>query len=347
MDMKKIIIAFSITGFFIFITSFNNIIFSDAESSVSKSANRFMWNQLHLGNYDSIPQILKKLDQAYNEDPKNMKITAHLGFVHLWAFSERGRKPADESYGEHIPLSNRFFNEAIELNPNDPRLKGFQAATEMCKGALEKNPLLIANGYTKGKKAIDEWTQFNKFALSFIESLQPKNSVLFKEGLRYQWEVIDECSCKELTEKRILASPDSVLKSLIIELSKTKDKKIKRACWSTWIAPHNLEGFFLNFGDMLVKDGKLNEAKIIYGGAKLAPSYKEWPFKKMLEERIKNTEENELYFNQPIELVNISGTKQIFINSEASCVGCHQMSAKEFKIYGYKEPGDDIYFSKR
>ena len=29
----------------------------------------------------------------------------------------------------------------------------------------------------------------------------------------------------------------------------------RRACWNSRIAPHNLEGFFLNMGDMLVKSG--------------------------------------------------------------------------------------------
>lgn len=317
-----------------------------SETTISKEANKFMWNNLHLGMYENIPAILQKLDSAYKQDPKNMKVTAHLGFVHLWAFSERARHLMGDSISDHIPLSNRFFKEAIELNPNDPRLKGFQAATEMCEGALTKNPVLIVDGYAKGKRHIKDWPQFNKFALSFVESLQSKNSPMFNEGIKYQWEVIDECSCKELTKEKIIASPDTVLKQLITELSKTKDPLIKRACWSSWIAPHNLEGFFINFGDMLVKDGKPDEAKVIYAAAKLAPSYKEWPFKKVLEDRIRDIEQNEEIFNKPLNLINVYGTKQIFINSELSCVGCHQMSKSEYRKYGYKEPGNDIYFSK-
>lgn len=345
--MKKLSVITALIGLSAFMSSFDCESPIDKGNSLAITANEFMWNNLHLGNYDSIPAILNKLEVAYAQDPNNMKVTAHLGFVHLWAFSERGRNPSVDGINAHIPLSNKYFKEAIKLNPNDPRLKGFQAATEMCEGALSKNPQMIISGYSNGKKAIKSWPQFNRFALSFVESLQEKHTPLFREGMRYQWEVINECSCKNLTRKKILANPDTILKQLMSELSNTKDPMIKRACWNTWIAPHNLEGFFMNFGDMLVKDGKLVEAKVIYSAAKLTPSYNEWPYKSMLEDRLRDMEQNEKEFNKPMELVNVHGTKQIFINSEVSCTGCHQMSKKEFMRSGYKEPGNEMYFTKR
>ena len=45
----------------------------------------------------------------------------------------------------------------------------------------------------------------------------------------------------------------------------------KRVCWNSWIAPHNFEGFFLNFGDMLVKAGQLDTAVTMYRNAQHAP----------------------------------------------------------------------------
>jgi hypothetical protein len=50
----------------------------------------------------------------------------------------------------------------------------------------------------------------------------------------------------------------------------------KRACWNSWIAPHNFEGFFLNMGDMLVKVGDWRTAQKIYANAKLSPDYANW-----------------------------------------------------------------------
>lgn len=312
----------------------------------AESADRSMWNNFHLGNYDSIPSVLKQLNEAYNNNPSDIRITAHLGFVHLWAFCERGRKNADSSIFLHIYESNRFFKKAIKLNSHDPRLYGFQASVEICEGALDNNLFKIEKGYVKSLLAIRRWKAFNKSALSFIESQRDSNSFMFRQGIKYQWEVLNGCSCKKLTKKKIMASPQKVLGDLIEELKATNDPLTKRACWNSWIAPHNLEGFFLNFGDMLVKHGDLEEAKEIYKAAKLSPSYKAWVYAPVLEERLKNLEHNEKAFNQPLKLLYKKKEKQIFINSKISCTGCHQMSPDEFERMGYDPPSDEIYFLK-
>lgn len=315
-------------------------------SETAAAADRFMWNSLHLGNYDSLPSVIKKLQKAYSEDPKNFKTTSHLGFMHLWVFCERGRKKADSSVLEHVYLSNRYFKEAIKLNPDDPRLRGFQASTDMCEGAARQKMSLILKGYFNGLRAINKWPQFNRSAISFIESQRDTNSLMFKQGIKYQWKVIDECSCKKLDKKTILADPKNILKELMEELNDSKDPLIKRACWSSWIAPHNLEGFFLNFGDMLVKQGKPEEAKEIYLAAKLSPTYKDWLFQSVLEERLRSIDANETAFNKELKLIYKKNEKQIFINSKISCVACHQMSKEEFARTPYNEPGDEIYFLK-
>jgi hypothetical protein len=179
-----------------------------------------------------------------------------------------------------------------------------------------------------------------------MESQLDTSSRMFHQGIKYQWMLIDECSCKKLDKETILQAPHKVLKDLVDELKQSTDPKIKRACWNSWIAPHNLEGFFLNFGDMLVKEGHLSEAKEIYAAAKLSPSYSQWPYKSVLEERMRDMKSNEKIFNQQLKIITKKGERQIFINSKISCVACHQMSKSEFKKQGYQEPADDIYFMK-
>ena len=316
------------------------------ETSSARLANQYMWNSFHQGHYDSISYILQKLNDAYTENPKDIRITAHLGFIYLWNFSERGRTDFDSSISQNIYLSNRFFKEAIKLNPDDPRLRGFQSITQICEGALQNNFGDIITGYMKGKKAVKDWPQFNKFALSLGESQRKKNSFLFRRGMKHQWQVINECSCKKLNKRIIFNSPETVLRDLITELENTNDKKIKRACGNTWIAPHNIEGFFLNLGDLLVKQGNIDEAIEVYKATKFCPSYDEWVFKSLIDERIKDVKANQIVFNKPMNLFFAKGEKQIFINSELSCVGCHQMSKKEFSVYGYHELTNDYYFIK-
>jgi hypothetical protein len=345
--MKKLncilIIAFSIFAMGFIADRSNN---TGSSASLSRAANEYMWNSLHQGHYDSIPVLLKKLEEAKRHDPSNPTITAHLGFVHLWAFAERERHDPNPDIVQHVSKSNAYFKKAIELNPNDARLKGFQSATQFCEGALEKDVMQMAGGYVKGRKAIKEWPQFNRFALSLIESQGKKNSLMFRQGIKYQWQLIDECSCKTITEEMVLADPDKVISELITELQASDDPLIKRACWNSWIAPHNLEGFLLNLGDMLVKQGRVKDAKKIYAAAKLSPSFGEWVYKDMIDDRIRNAEANAPHFNKRIDIFNPSGSPQIFINSGVACVSCHQMSKNEYEKWGCQFPNYNTYSLK-
>jgi hypothetical protein len=298
---------------------------------LSDDANKFMWDNLHLGNYDSISLIIQKLNSALEKAPDDSTLNTHLGFIYLWKFCERNRDEPDTTIFQNIYKSSYFFRKAIGLNPNDSRLYSLEAATEMCAGEIQKNNRQRIKGYWKAMQAVPKWPQFNRFSLGAIEALLNKNSFRFRQGLRYQWITMDECSCKKLTKKEILEHPEKVIPELIDEISNSPNQKIKRACWNTWIAPHNFEGYLLNFGDMLVKKGMLTEALKIYSAIKLSPSYNDWPYSSVLDDRINNIKTNEIQFNKPLQLIIPRNASQIFINSGISCVGCHQMSQHEFE----------------
>jgi hypothetical protein len=310
--------------------------------TLKRSATEKMWDALHLGQYDSINSVIRELRLADYYNPNDHQITAHLGFVHLWKFAERGRNPVDKSIADDVYRSNAYFKKAVRLNPYDPRLKGFLSATEFCKGALKKNIFTMAGGYVKARKAIHDWPQFNMFALSLVESQGGKNSLMFREGMKFQWQLVDECSCDTITEATLLANPDSVMMQIVGELDKTTDDRLKRACWNSWIAPHNLEGFLMNFGDMLVKQGRVEDARKIYRSARLSPGYSEWVYKDVLERRIVNANINASRFAKRAKIFAASGEDEIFVNSSISCVGCHQMSESEFQRWGCQYPGTDV-----
>ncbi|HEX8517218.1 MAG TPA: hypothetical protein VF868_13560 [Bacteroidia bacterium] len=304
--------------------------FFNSNKESSGEIHEYFMTQLHLGNYDSIPVILEKLHKARINDPEDARINADLGFVNLWQFSERGRNPRVEGIERNVFYSNYFFKEAIKYDPSDPRLKGFQSATQICEGALTKDANKILNGYMKGFNAIKEWPQFNKFALSLVSSQLPKNSFLFTLAVKYQWELLDDCSCREVTKKEIMRSPDLFFKNLVEEMKTTKDPLIRRACWNTEIAPHNYEGYLLNFGDMLVKSGNVEDARKIYSAARLSPTYQDWVYRPVLEKRIVMASRNKKDFSKMPDLKLESSDQQMFINSPMSCTGCHQMSRDEF-----------------
>ena len=317
---------------------------SSNETSEASLANEYMWKQFHLGNYDSLPSILEKLNGAYQKDPNDAGVTAHLGYMYLWAFAERIKSHQQERILENVFLSNRFFKEAIVLNPDDPRTHGFQSAVQMCEGALTNNLELLAQSYFSSLKAIRKWSQFNKFALGYVESQLDTGSRMYRQALKFQWEILDECAKAKLTEEKMMKDPVRLFTALYHEINNSNDPEIKRACGNSWIAPHNWEGFFLNFGDMLVKAGKTDQAKVMYAAARLSPTYNDWIYKDVIDQRIDQVSQNVEAFNRPQNLLKLADRNQLMINSETSCTGCHQMSTQEF-VTEYKKMEESTFSS--
>jgi len=69
-------------------------------------------------------------------------------------------------------------------------------------------------------------------------------------------------------------------------LGQATDRGVKRACWNDPIAPHNAEGFYLWVGDVLVKQGEVAQARIIYNNVKLIKEYPSWPYRSLLDDRL-------------------------------------------------------------
>jgi len=314
---------------------------SKQQTPLAKDADAFFWNNYHLGNYDSIPAIVNKLCAALQENPNDLRVTAHLAFTHIWALAERQRIANNvPSAIEHIVLSRKYFEEASKMDPHDPRLFGFLADLTLAEGDILNNKKEQTEGYFKGLQAISDWPQFNKFTLGYIFSNLDSGAQYFKKGLAWQYETMDDCACEANSNKTDYAGA-------VLKIKQSKDPKIFRACWNSWIAPHNFEGFCMNWGDMLVKSKQAAEAVKIYNLAKQSDSYRSWPFKQALEQRIANVEANIADFNRPLDNRLLFAQNVIMFNSKMACSGCHQMGADEFAKMGYQELGDDFYFLKK
>ncbi len=73
-------------------------------------------------------------------------------------------------------------------------------------------------------------------------------------------------------------------------------------------------------GDMLVKSGDWQTAQKIYENAKRTKEYPSWKYQAVLDDRIKQAQANVALFNAP----NETPKARIMINSEFSCMACHQ-----------------------
>jgi hypothetical protein len=209
-------------------------------------------------------------------------------------------------------LARRYFEEAVAINPGEARYQGFLAAATLADGAINQNERVTVHGYFQMKDAIAAWPEFNLFTGGYALSAQPVKSKRYAEALEWMWQDIDVCIGSHLDRDNPDMRP-------YMHLEERSGRK--RACWNSWIAPHNLEGFFLAMGDMLVKAGQVSAARTAYADARLSATYAQWPYRDVLETRISTAQDNVTSFNAP---PGDPRRRPIMEESSFACMGCHQ-----------------------
>lgn len=278
-------------------------------------ADELFWATFHSGAYEQIPPALEAETAAYLANPADAVTAAHVGWLHIWRLSERRRLTSvPATVTDDATLSRRYFQEAVALNPTDARYLGFLAAATLAEGNIHQDEGLTRRGYFMMLDAIKAWPEFNLFTAGYVMSSQPADSERFKQALQWQWQDLDVCAGETIDRKTA-----DYAKYMNFE---TREGK-KRVCWNSQIAPHNFEGFFLNMGDMLVKAGDWTTARKIYSNAKLSPTYSQWKYREVLEERIRDAPNNVSAFSAPVDASN-RGDKQIMVASSFACMACHQ-----------------------
>ena len=287
----------------------------ESHSQLAMKAENQFWTTLHKGSYQDIAQADYLLMAAYLQNPNDPKIAAHLGFLHIWKITERQREKAiPPTITNEIILSKKYFADAVELNPSDARFLGFYGDTELVEGKIFHDKREEVRGYFTLKRAINKWPEFNYFTAGYILSGQSSKSEHFKQALEWQWNTLDACA----GEKVDRANP--VYNAY---MKRETQKGPQRACWNSWIAPYNFEGFMMNMGDMLVKSGDWQTAIIVYQNAKLEKNFMSWPYHQLLEKRIVNARDNVANFQKKI----IDPDKSIMFNSGYGCAACHQQGS--------------------
>ncbi len=276
-------------------------------------ADALMWQTLHAGNYQGVADVTRALTAAYLENPMDATTAAHVGFMHAWQLSERARlDPVPSTITDHAVLARKYLEESVRLDGRDARILGFYGALLLAEATIHKDEKLTRRGYYTLLDAIDAWPEFNYFTAGYAMSSLPYDSKRYAEALGDQWRNLDVCAGKRIDRRRPSYSEFMV--------QQTKEGP-KRACWNSWIAPHNFEGFFLNMGDMLVKAGRTDTAEQIYAMARLSADYGTWRYRDVIEARIREAKNNVPLFRQPIPT---PGKPRLMVQSTFACTGCHE-----------------------
>jgi uncharacterized protein YceK len=284
-----------------------------SRSAQALSADELFWSTLHGADYEHIAPALEAETAAYLSAPNDAVATAHVGWLHIWRLSERQRLTAvPATITDDATLSRKFFEEAVALNPDDARYLGFLASATLAEGSIHQDEAETRRGYYLMLDAIKAYPEFNLFTAGYTMSGQPADSDRYKQALEWQWQNLDVCVGEKVDRKSAAYAK---------YMPQATDKGIKRVCWNTWIAPHNFEGFFLNMGDMQVKSGDWQTGRKLYENAKLSTTYEQWKFREVLEQRIRDAQQNVAAFNAKPDAANY---KPLMGASSFSCVACHQ-----------------------
>jgi hypothetical protein len=141
-------------------------------------------------------------------------------------------------------LPDIAFDQAVPLLWNGPkgdtRVPGFAAAAEYMRGHAFNDPRIVEQGVAALRNAASLNRLFNGFDLLGVAFFVPPDHVLYDEVL----DLIDGFP----------------------ELAKLCGGQAE-ICFNEGLAPHNLEGTFVLFGDILAKGQRREEALNYYRGA--------------------------------------------------------------------------------
>ncbi|MEM7118004.1 MAG: hypothetical protein AAF614_36575 [Chloroflexota bacterium] len=280
-------------------------------SELATQATQFFWDNFHAGNRERIPEILIQLTAAYLENPNDAEISLLLAHTHLWALAERDRNARDPLVTNHAILAEKYFEEALRLAPDDVRILGWLGSVKLAIGSIHQDEKATRAGYFMLQDAAKAWPEFNGFTAGYAFSPLPATDSVYQEGVAFQWVNLDACAGQTIDRE----NPDYSL-----YLSSITTAGDKRTCWNSWIAPYNFEGFFLNMGDMLLKNGHVDQAAEIYRIAQLSESYSSWPYKTVLEDRLANLD----LLAQQFKDADADNEPEIMFNSTYNCMACHQ-----------------------
>lgn len=234
------------------IARFHNFARNDGISVVAKRPSRAaadgeaaFWDTLGGNNRDR--EALELLAQATRRDPRDGRSHFLTGMMHLQRFERIDADPRHASEAGRLELLEavQAFDRASPLLwdgvRGDSRAPGFAAAATYKKGVAFDEPDTIARGFQAMSDAADINPLFNGF-------------IPFGAGP--------------------IATPDSDQYALILHLLDDVFPTLftdcvgqDEICFNGGLAPHNLEGTFVLFGDLYTKAGRIEKAQSYYAGA--------------------------------------------------------------------------------
>jgi hypothetical protein len=246
-------------------------------AAAREAAIETFWRVLHDNDYEHIAEAQAALQRGLEENPNDGTLHALLAATHWWHVGEAKRDPNPDPQvlAGDLPTALQLVQRASQLDTDDDHLPGFTGTLMVHLGQFTKDSSLVANGDRMLDYSVYQFPEFNNFNRWAAHNADPKNSDGFRLALDSLWKALDACA-GETVDRR---NPD-LTKYLQLRTAVGR----KKVCWDENAqAPHGFEGLMASLGNGLVKAGDVETARIVYGNARLAAHYSDWPYREDLE----------------------------------------------------------------
>jgi hypothetical protein len=162
-------------------------------AAAALSADSLFWRTFHSGDFDGIPRAAEALTAAYLTTPTDPVTAAHLAWLHNWRMAERARRDSvPATITDDIILARRYFEEAVALDPSDPRTLGFLAGHRLAEGNMHHDERLTRRAYFTMLDAIDAHPRVRDVeipprARGSYRARARKRRPIQREGARPRW----------------------------------------------------------------------------------------------------------------------------------------------------------------
>ena len=233
-----------------------------------------LFKAMNEDDFAAAGDIVGELYMMRDEDPLNYRNTFLLGGAAFWWLAEAGRPEANglQIISQSIPIILESFIDVIQNDEvNRPGASALLGAF-LSDGGFDRvqgNKLVEQSVALAPEVGLFQRMHIRRFA--FADDSATVNAI--EAG--YQW--WEYCVGGPVNR----TNPDFTGKVQ----APTEDHH-KKFCWGSARVPHGYEGAWLIFGDLLVKAGRMQEARTAYQNAKLGPNYTRWKYKDVLEQRL-------------------------------------------------------------
>jgi hypothetical protein len=251
-----------------------------AEKTKGERAKDAFWAAFRPSRFEDLPAIRDLALAAYKEAPQDPVALRYAAYSVFWTVGESYRAQPPMTEEEEMGYRVKFMEllqASRELMPEAAEFDGWLGGNLVIAGRAREDDKMRA----QGMQLLDVATKRLPLAGYIMRSTaledEAPGTPLYDTAVEALFKGVEWCVDAKLDRN----NPD-----LTPHMAKWTDKLPMRGCWSNPHTPHFQEGLFLTLGDMLVKQGNIEPARVAYRNAKLTPSFDTWKEKDAIDERL-------------------------------------------------------------